>query len=68
MAGLVVNETTLPGSLAEETNVEELRRRIEVPLLAVFPFQGEAAQADLSALAMVDWWQLCHARTGCRSH
>ena len=37
VAGVVVSETTPVTGPAEETNVEELRRRIGVPLLAVVP-------------------------------
>jgi dethiobiotin synthetase len=51
--GIVVNETTPPASLAEETNVEELRRRLDVPVLAVVPHGAADA-----ALAGVDWWRL----------
>jgi dethiobiotin synthetase len=59
VAGLVVNETSLPQSLAEETNVEELRRRIDVPLLAVVPYEGRSVQESLPELDRVDWWRLC---------
>ena len=59
VAGIVVNETTAPWSLAEETNVEELRRRIDVPLLAVVPFQDRPAREIPSVLARVDWWEMC---------
>ncbi len=59
VAGIVVNETTWPQGLAEETNVEELRSRMSVPLLAVVPFQNVPATANLPALADVDWWRLC---------
>jgi dethiobiotin synthetase len=59
IAGVVVCETTPPSGMAEETNVEELRRRIGVPLLAVLP-HGQ----DGSALAGVDWRRL--AESGAR--
>jgi dethiobiotin synthetase len=61
VAGVVVNETTPPRSLAEETNVEELRRRIDVPILAVVPYQAEPASAEVPGLDGVDWWRLGHA-------
>jgi dethiobiotin synthetase len=51
VAGVVVSETAPVRGLAEETNVEELRRRIEVPLLAVVPHGGDLPPA-------VDWWSL----------
>ena len=60
VAGVVVNETSPPQSLAEATNVEELRRRMDVPLLAVVPFQAEAGSREVPSLARVDWWRLCH--------
>jgi dethiobiotin synthetase len=54
IAGVVVNETEPVRGLAAETNVGELRRRLDVPVLAVMPYQGNGA-----ALAEVDWWRLC---------
>jgi dethiobiotin synthetase len=55
VAGIVVNETTPPSSLAEATNVEELQRRIDVPILAVVPYQAKADEPFIPALADVDW-------------
>ena len=54
IAGVVVNEVTPVASLAEESNVEELRRRLDVPLLAVIPYRED----ERPALAAVDWWRL----------
>jgi dethiobiotin synthetase len=62
VAGVVVCETTPPETLAELTNVEELRRRIRVPLLAVVPHCADPFDAVPAALGGVDWWQLCRAR------
>jgi dethiobiotin synthetase len=58
VAGVVVNETTRPRGLAEESNVIELTRRIVVPVLAVMPYQKEAWRPNLEALAAAAWWQL----------
>jgi dethiobiotin synthetase len=63
VAGVVVNETGPAQGLAEETNVAELRRRLEVPLLAVVPCQEPAVPRLLPELAAVDWWRLCLAGT-----
>ncbi|MBY0524132.1 MAG: dethiobiotin synthase [Gemmataceae bacterium] len=61
VAGVVISETTPPEGLAEQTNVQQLRRRLAVPVLAVaFHQSGSAREAD-SGLAAVDWWRLCHA-------
>jgi dethiobiotin synthetase len=54
IAGVVVSETAPPQGVAEESNVEELRRRLGVPLLAVVP-HGAAAAAELGR---VDWRRL----------
>jgi dethiobiotin synthetase len=54
VVGVVVNETEPCRDLAAETNVEELRRCIEVPLLAVVLFGADAA----SVLAGVEWERL----------
>lgn len=60
VAGLVVTEATRSASVAEETCIDELRRRITVPLLAVLPFQ-----AGPEALANIDWWGLAGSRRHC---
>jgi dethiobiotin synthetase len=59
VAGIVVNETTPAEDLAARSNVEELQRRITVPLLAVVPYQAEGTLDVSAALAQVDWWRLC---------
>jgi dethiobiotin synthetase len=57
VAGVVVSETTPMHGVAEETNVEELRRRLAVPLLGVLR-HGE----NEDDLAAVDWWQLASGK------
>jgi dethiobiotin synthetase len=59
VAGVVMSETTPPTSLAETTNVEELRQRIDVPLLAVIPWQPAGGDPAGNTLAAVDWRRLC---------
>jgi dethiobiotin synthetase len=54
VAGVVVNETGPCEGIAAETNVEELRRRMDVPLLAVIPHGSDTA----SALGDIDWHRL----------
>jgi dethiobiotin synthetase len=61
VAGVVVSETVPPEGLADETNVDELRR-LGVPVLAVVPHQPGGARGVIPALVAVDWWRLCHAR------
>jgi dethiobiotin synthetase len=56
--GVVVSETSPVAGVAEETNVEELRRRVEVPLLAVAPHRPGGPAGVVAALAAVDWWGL----------
>jgi dethiobiotin synthetase len=58
LAGVVVTATTPVQGVAEETNVEELRRRLDVPLLAVLPHQLALSAAVQTELATVDWWRL----------
>jgi dethiobiotin synthetase len=59
LAGVVVNEVTAPASLAEQLNVEELTKRLSIPVLAVVPHQAPGAPAPQDALAPVDWWSIC---------
>jgi dethiobiotin synthetase len=61
VAGIVVNETQLPTTLAEETNLDELRRWIDVPVLALVPFQTGPEIEVSGELAEVDWWHCCCA-------
>jgi dethiobiotin synthetase len=61
VAGVIVSETTPVLNTAEQTNVEELRKRIDVPLLAVIPYQ----MADAAELERIDWRRLA-ARNGDR--
>jgi dethiobiotin synthetase len=56
--GLIVNETTPVQGIAEETSVEELRRRIEVPLLAVVPHQAAGHDGEIVEISSVNWWSL----------
>jgi dethiobiotin synthetase len=58
VAGVVVTATTLMQGVAEETNVEELHRRLDVPLLAVLPYQPHPRGDEVPAMAAVDWWRL----------
>jgi dethiobiotin synthetase len=61
VAGVVISETTAPESLAEESNVEQLRRRLSVPVLAVVPHQMSSADSVENALVGVDWYALAGA-------
>jgi dethiobiotin synthetase len=58
LAGVVVTATTPIQGVAEETNVEELRQRLDVPLLAVMPHQPDSDGEAMLALQAVDWWRL----------
>jgi dethiobiotin synthetase len=58
LAGVVVTATMPVQGVAEETNIEELSRRLDTPLLAVLPHQPGRNAGDIPALAAVDWWRL----------
>jgi dethiobiotin synthetase len=58
VVGVVVNATTPPSGLAEETAPEELRR-LGVPVLATIPFCPQEIPAILPGLADIDWWVMC---------
>jgi dethiobiotin synthetase len=61
VAGVIVNETTPPHSLAEETNLIELEKRIQVPLLATVPYRSGKESRAPPCLEAIDWWKLCQA-------
>jgi dethiobiotin synthetase len=61
VAGVVVSETAPVSGPAEETNVEELRRRIRPPLLAVFPHRPAGRPLPCEAASAVDWRRLAGA-------
>lgn len=50
LAGIVVTATTPVQGVAEETVIEELRSRLDVPLLAVLPHQADADDETMAAL------------------
>jgi dethiobiotin synthetase len=54
VAGVIVNETTPVRGAAQQTNVEELRKRLDVPLLAVVAHGA----MDAAELGRVDWRRL----------
>jgi dethiobiotin synthetase len=58
LTGIVVTATTPVQGVAEETVIEELQSRLDVPLLAVLPYQANADGGEMAALQTVDWWQL----------
>lgn len=58
VAGVVVTATTPLQGVAEETVVEELRQRLEVPILSELAHQRDAE--EMPALQAVDWWRLAH--------
>lgn len=57
IAGLIVNETTPPEGLAEETNILELQKRVNAPLLGVLPYQRETPALS-PTLASLNWQRL----------
>jgi dethiobiotin synthetase len=58
VAGVVVSETSPVTTLAEQSNVEELRARLAVPVLAVVPYRPGGYDEEIAELAQVDWWSL----------
>lgn len=55
VAGVVVSEVTPPAGVADETNVDELRRLLSVPVLAVL---DHGSAEDGAKLAAIDWRRL----------
>jgi dethiobiotin synthetase len=64
VAGIVVTSTTPVTGVAEQTVVEELRKRLDVPLLAVLPHQANSECSKMPALETVDWWRMSQ-KSGC---
>ena len=56
IVGLVISETRPPKGLAEKTNIEELTARIDVPILALLPWQ-ESAQKSFSPMRDASFWR-----------
>ena len=57
LAGVVVSEAAPVAGLAEQSNVEELRR-LGVPVLAVVPYRAGGYEEEIPAVSAVDWWSL----------
>ncbi len=47
MAGLILNQTDRAGDISRETNLDELRRHLTVPVLGRFPFLEELSMENL---------------------
>lgn len=60
IAALNVCETSPATSLAERTNIEELRRRADVERLIVIPHGSEG----VDELLPYDWWELADSKRG----
>lgn len=58
LVGVVVTATTPVTGAAEETVIEELRSRLDVPILAVLPHQSSADGSEITALQAIDWWKI----------
>jgi dethiobiotin synthetase len=61
LAGVVISETVPPCGPADASNVDELRRRLAVPLLAVVP-HGATGELAADAVAAIDWWHAANKR------
>jgi dethiobiotin synthetase len=59
VAGVVLNACRPPQGLADDTNPEELRKRIIVPLLALVPYVTGCGATALPDIAEVEWRELC---------
>ena len=66
VAGIVLNEPAVrdPDDLSIGTNAEELRRRSDVPILAILPHAPSSDLLEPPPLSTIDWMQL--ARVGSR--
>lgn len=58
VAGVIVCATQPPTTVAEATNPAELRKRIDVPLLAVLPHMPNPTTQTWPELGNIDWIQL----------
>ena len=58
VVGVVVAETEPVQGVAQLTCLDELQKRMEVPLLARLPFAAPPGQADLTDCPHVNWWNL----------
>jgi dethiobiotin synthetase len=62
VCGLVVSTTEPVVDVAAETNVEELRRRTDVPILAVLPYRPDHHMEEFAEIRAVDWRSLAAGR------
>jgi dethiobiotin synthetase len=65
IAGIVFNQPAAddPDDRSTETNAEELRRRCDVPILAILPYATSPDLLQRELLSTIDWVQLAQ---GCR--
>ena len=62
VVGIVVNETSPPISVAEQTNVEELAVRVPVPIRAVVSYRNGGYEEEIPPISAIDWWSLGQGR------
>ncbi len=58
LVGVVVTATKPVQGLAEETAIDELRTRLDVPLIAVLPHRPKMYAEVTPELQVVNWWQI----------
>lgn len=58
VSGVVITETTPPAGAAEADNVEQIRRRAGVPVLAVVPHQSGGDEVEIANPGAIQWWSL----------
>ena len=66
VAGVIVSETVPVEGVAQETCLEELQKRMSVPLLARLPYDSHQRKSRLADCENVDWWQLAGEYQSCR--
>src|SRR5262249_847423 len=64
IAGIVLNRPTAldPQDRSAETNPRELAARCDVPILAILPYEPDAALLQISPLFTIDWMELAYRR------
>jgi len=64
IAGIVLNRPAAldPHDRSAETNPRELAARCDVPILAILPYEPDAALLQISPLFTIDWMELAYRR------
>lgn len=66
VAGVIVSETEPVDGIAQLSCLDELRKRIAVPILGRLPYRNPGGSTRLTDCEPIDWWQIAGEPRTCK--